>query len=91
MSVYVGIDVHRKRSQVAVINQDGEVLVNRQRRGKATTTVPPRSRAAANQVTGLTQHWLLTTGAPMGAETAGDDEPGWAARRAGPRQPRHEN
>jgi transposase len=29
MSVYVGIDVHRKRSQVAVIDQSGEVLVNR--------------------------------------------------------------
>src|SRR5216684_2805921 len=29
MSVYVGIDVHRKRSQVAVIDQAGEVLVNR--------------------------------------------------------------
>ena len=29
MSVYVGIDVHRKRSQVAVINQHGEVLANR--------------------------------------------------------------
>src|SRR6266516_7339012 len=29
MSVYVGIDVHRKRSQVAVINHDGEVLANR--------------------------------------------------------------
>src|SRR6266513_1016924 len=29
MSVYVGIDVHRKRSQVAVINQDGQVLANR--------------------------------------------------------------
>ena len=29
MSVYVGIDVHRKRSQVAVIDQGGEVLVNR--------------------------------------------------------------
>jgi transposase len=29
MSVYVGIDVHRKRSQVAVINRDGEVLANR--------------------------------------------------------------
>jgi hypothetical protein len=29
MSVYVGIDVHRKCSQVAVIDQDGEVLVNR--------------------------------------------------------------
>jgi hypothetical protein len=29
MSVYVGIDVHRKRSQVAVIDAIGEVLVNR--------------------------------------------------------------
>src|SRR6516165_12126945 len=29
MSVYVGIDVHRKRSQVAVINARGEVLANR--------------------------------------------------------------
>ncbi|WP_102922569.1 IS110 family transposase [Streptomyces noursei] len=29
MSVYVGIDVHRKRSQIAVIGQDGEVQVNR--------------------------------------------------------------
>src|SRR5215475_3936703 len=29
MSVYVGIDVHRKRSQVAVINAKGEVLANR--------------------------------------------------------------
>src|SRR5262245_55649773 len=29
MSVYVGIDVHRKRSQVAVINETGEVLANR--------------------------------------------------------------
>jgi transposase len=28
MSVYVGIDVHRKRSQVAVIDQAGEVLTN---------------------------------------------------------------
>ena len=29
MSVYVGINVHRKRSQVAVIGQSGEVLANR--------------------------------------------------------------
>jgi transposase len=29
MSVYVGIDVHRKRSQVAVIGTGGEVLANR--------------------------------------------------------------
>jgi len=29
MSVYVAIDVHRQRSQVAVIDQDGGVLANR--------------------------------------------------------------
>ena len=29
MSVYVGIDVHRKRSRVAVINQDGTVQLNK--------------------------------------------------------------
>ncbi|CAM5534387.1 hypothetical protein KAURM247S_05889 [Kitasatospora aureofaciens] len=29
MSVYVGIDVHRKRSQIALVGQDGEVQVNR--------------------------------------------------------------
>src|SRR5438477_6707445 len=29
MSVYVGIDVHRKRSQVAVVNEDGAVELNK--------------------------------------------------------------
>jgi transposase len=29
MSVYVGIDVHRKRSQVAVVTGDGKVQLNR--------------------------------------------------------------
>jgi hypothetical protein len=29
MSVHVGIDVHRKHSQVAVAGQGGEVLANR--------------------------------------------------------------
>ena len=29
MSVYVGIDVHRKRSQVAVVTQDGTVQLNK--------------------------------------------------------------
>jgi hypothetical protein len=28
MSVYVGIDVHRKRSQVAVVTEDGTVQLN---------------------------------------------------------------
>jgi hypothetical protein len=29
MSVHVGIDVHRKRSQLAVIDASGKVLTNR--------------------------------------------------------------
>ena len=29
MSVYVGIDVQRKRSQVAVVTEDGTVLLNK--------------------------------------------------------------
>jgi transposase len=29
MSVYVGIDVHRKRSQVAVVTEDGKVVLNK--------------------------------------------------------------
>ena len=29
MSVYVGIDVHRKRSQVAVVTEDGTVMLNK--------------------------------------------------------------
>ncbi len=29
MSVYVGIDVHRKRSRVAVVTDEGKVQLNR--------------------------------------------------------------
>jgi transposase len=29
MSIYVGIDVHRKRSQVAVVAEDGQVQLNK--------------------------------------------------------------
>jgi len=62
MSVYVGIDVHRKRSQVAVINEGGEVLANRnvpngvkpvlsvnrrERRRKRRRRTRPRLRVAA--------------------------------------------
>ena len=52
MSVYVGIDVHRKRSQVAVINGDGQVLVNRNVPNGADTVLgvigglPPGTPAA---------------------------------------------
>ncbi len=38
MSVYVGIDVHRKRSQVAVIAGDGKsVMTSRDTGGKSTS------------------------------------------------------
>jgi hypothetical protein len=43
MSVYVGIDVHRKRSQVAVIDQDGTVLMG----------------AAAAGLDGIRELWTL--------------------------------
>ena len=29
MSVYVGIDVHRKRSQVVAVTEDGTVVLNK--------------------------------------------------------------
>jgi hypothetical protein len=45
MSVYVGIDVHRKRSQVAVIDQDGEVPANR--------NVPNGTETILNLIGGL--------------------------------------
>ena len=53
MSVYVGIDVHRKRSQVAVINQDGEVLANRNVPNRVKTILsvigsPPAGTKAAS-------------------------------------------
>jgi hypothetical protein len=38
MSVYVGIDVHRKRSQVAVVAEDGKVQLG------PRSSVPPRLR-----------------------------------------------
>src|SRR6266498_3364037 len=62
MSVYVGIDVHRKRSQVAVINQDGEVLANRNVPNgvepilKVIGGLPPGTQAAFEAAFGTT--WL---------------------------------
>ena len=40
MSVYVGIDVHRKRSQVAVVDQAGQVLANRNVVHEVDTILP---------------------------------------------------
>jgi hypothetical protein len=63
MSVYVGIDVHRKRSQVAVIDQDGQVLANRNVNNGVTPILsvigglPPGTPAAFEAAFGW--GWLL--------------------------------
>jgi len=63
MSVYVGIDVHRKRSQVAVIDQDGQVLANRNVPNgaepilKVIGGLPPGTPAAFEAACGTS--WLM--------------------------------
>jgi hypothetical protein len=63
MSVYVGIDVHRKRSQVAVIDSGGEVLANRNVPNGTETILgvigglPPGTPAASGAAFGW--GWLL--------------------------------
>jgi transposase len=63
MSVYVGIDVHRKRSQVAVVDQSGEVLTNRNVPNgvepilKVLGGLPPGTPAAFEAAYGTT--WLV--------------------------------
>ena len=44
MSVYVGIDVHRKRSQVAVIGEGGKVLANRNVPNGVEPILPPETQ-----------------------------------------------
>src|SRR5215471_11091980 len=55
-AVYVGIDVHRKRSQVAVINEGGEMLANR--------NVPNGTRPVLGVIGGL------PPGTPVALEAA---------------------
>jgi transposase len=63
MSVYVGIDVHRKRSQVAVVNEAGEVLANRNVNNGVTPilgvigNLPPGTKAAFEAAFGW--GWLV--------------------------------
>src|SRR5438034_2841850 len=63
MSVYVGIDVHRKRSQLAVIDAKGEVLVNRNGPNgvepilKVIGGLPPGTPAASGAAFGA--GWLV--------------------------------
>src|SRR5438046_8227115 len=63
MSVYVGIDVHRKRSQVAVVGQSGEVLTRRNAPNgaepilKVIGGLPPGTPAAFEAAFGIS--WLV--------------------------------
>ena len=60
MSAYVGIDVHRKRSQVAVIDASGEVLANRNVPNSGADPEGDRWLAAGNagRVRGGVRHEL---------------------------------
>ena len=67
MSVYVGIDVHRKRSQLAVIDARGEVLANR--------NVPNGVEPILGVIGGLPPGTPAASGAAFGT--------GWLAGAAG--------
>ena len=71
MSVYVGIDVHRKRSQVAVVDQSGEVLTNRSGR---TIGVLRRRRGVVEERQDALKLGVLTS----------DDEGGGTRLAVGP-------
>ena len=72
MSVYVGIDVHRKRSQVAVIDANGEVLANRNvpngaepiLKGSAAGRRAPRRRSRRRSARGGWWNCWRITGSP---------------------------
>jgi hypothetical protein len=67
MSVYVGIDVHRKRSQVAVAGESGKVLANR--------NVPNGVEPVLGVIGGLQPGTPAASGAAFGT--------GWLAGAAG--------
>ena len=94
MSVYEGIDVHRKRSQVAVIDQDGQVLANRNVPNGAEPILKvigglppgtrPRSRPPAAPAGGWSC-WRITGSPAPGAPVAVQgDRLGAAEKRQGP-------
>ena len=86
MSVYVGIDVHRKRSQVAVIDAGGEVLANRNVPNGVETILgvigglPPGTPAASGAAFGW--GWLLELLEDYGSART------WCTRCSARRSPR---
>jgi hypothetical protein len=66
MSGYVGIDVHRKRSQAAVVTEDGTVELNKNvmsgsepmlRAAKLLAVHPPAGHRLATLISSLTSGW----------------------------------
>jgi hypothetical protein len=86
MSVYAGIDVHRKRSQVTVIDGKGEVLANRNVPNgaepilKVIGGLPPGTPAAFEAAYGTS--WLAGCWRPTGSPRT------WCTRRGARRSPR---
>jgi hypothetical protein len=76
MSVYVGIDVHRKRSQVAVIDQGGEVLANRN-----VPTPTSRPAVGGRGAGSMGTCWRNNSWLPLCRRLLG-----WAPRSPGPRR-----
>ena len=95
MSVYVGIDVHRKRSQVAVVTGDGDGRAQQERgerlRADAAADRRPGRRDAGGVrgrvrlgVAGRTARGLRLRGAPGAPAAVQGDRLGPAEERQGP-------
>jgi len=91
MSVYVGIDVHRKRSQVAVVAGDGKVQVNRnvvngsEPMLRLISGLPPGTPVAFEAAYGW--GWLVELLEDYGAGPETRPDAGWVLARP-LRQPR---
>ena len=77
MSVYVGIYLHRKRSQVAIVDSHGRERVNRNMRNDLR---PPGREQSVDREKGLWtcpgRAWLTEPPLPVTARLIVDDPPG---------------
>jgi transposase len=86
MSVYVGIDVHRKRSQLAVVDEAGQVLVNRNVPNGVETILPvigdlPIGTSVASRPRSAGDGWSSCSRTTGSIHT-------WCTRRSARRSPR---
>jgi hypothetical protein len=87
MSVYVGVGVHRKRSQVAVVSGDGKVRLNRNPVNgaepilKLIDDLPTGTAVAFEAAFGW--GWLTAPNGPLSWLRAGARQVRWQARSHG--------